>query len=116
MQQHFGDRRVLAGMALVALLLGFAGPFGTFGQLRFWPRLVYWAAMVVCTSTRLASTSPHQGRSRRPLNIGCAPFLVDAFVRRGQSRILTRPRPAARPGGWKPFKPLIIGPNLPLQA
>jgi len=47
MQAHFGDRRVLAGMAVVALLLGVAGPFGTFEQLSFGPRVAYWAATVV---------------------------------------------------------------------
>lgn len=49
MQAHFGDRRVLAGMAVTALLLGLAGPFGTFEQLSFGPRLAYWAAMVLVT-------------------------------------------------------------------
>ena len=49
MQTHFGDRRVLAGMAVVALLLGFAGPFGTFDELTLGPRIAYWAAIVVST-------------------------------------------------------------------
>lgn len=49
MQAHFGDGRVLAGMAVVAVLLGFAGPFGTFDQLSLGARLAYWAAIVVST-------------------------------------------------------------------
>ena len=49
MQRHFSDRRVLAGMAVVAVLLGFAGPFGTFEQLNLGPRIAYWAAIVVST-------------------------------------------------------------------
>lgn len=46
-RQHFSDLRVLAGMAIVALLLGLAGPFGTFEVLELVPRLLYWAAIVV---------------------------------------------------------------------
>lgn len=49
MQRHFSDRRVLAGMAVVAVLLGFTGPFGTFDQLKLGPRLAYWTAIVVST-------------------------------------------------------------------
>jgi hypothetical protein len=49
MQAHFGDRRVLASMAVVALLLGVAGPFGTFEDLGLGARLAYWAAIVVST-------------------------------------------------------------------
>lgn len=49
MQRHFSDRRVLAGMAVVAVLLGFTGPFGTFDQLKLGPRIAYWAAIVVST-------------------------------------------------------------------
>jgi len=49
MQEHFGDGRVLAVMAVVALLLGFAGPFGTFEELSLGPRLAYWGAIVVTT-------------------------------------------------------------------
>ncbi len=49
MQRHFGDRRVLAGMAVVAVILGFAGPFGTFDELKLGPRIAYWAAIVVST-------------------------------------------------------------------
>lgn len=49
MQAHFGDRRVLASMAVVALLLGVAGPFGTFEDLGLGARLAYWAAIVIST-------------------------------------------------------------------
>lgn len=49
MQAHFGDRRVLASMAVVAVLLGFAGPFGTFEELNLGPRVAYWGAIVVST-------------------------------------------------------------------
>lgn len=49
MQAHFRDGRVLAGMAVLALLLGVAGPFGTFEQLGLGARLAYWAAIVVST-------------------------------------------------------------------
>lgn len=49
MQAHFADRRVLAGMAVVAVLLGFAGPFGTFDELKLGPRIAYWAAIVIST-------------------------------------------------------------------
>jgi hypothetical protein len=49
MQAHFSDRRVLASMAVVAAILGVAGPFGTFEQLNLGARLAYWAAIVVAT-------------------------------------------------------------------
>jgi len=49
MQAHFTDRRVLAGMAIVAVLLGFTGPFGTFDELKLGPRIAYWVAIVVST-------------------------------------------------------------------
>lgn len=49
MQRHFTDPRVLGGMAIIGLLLGFAGPFGTYELLPLVPRLVYWLAMVVAT-------------------------------------------------------------------
>ena len=34
---------------MVALILGFAGPFGTYDELETLPRLLYWAAVVVLT-------------------------------------------------------------------
>lgn len=49
MQRHFSDWRVLASMALVAGILGVAGPFGTFEQLNVGARLAYWAAIVIST-------------------------------------------------------------------
>jgi len=49
MQAHFGDRRVLASMAVVAAILGVAGPFGTFEMWNLGARLAYWAAIVVST-------------------------------------------------------------------
>lgn len=49
MRRHFADPRVLTGMAVVALIMGFAGPFGTYAALETVPRLVYWGVMVVAT-------------------------------------------------------------------
>lgn len=49
MQAHFGDRRVLASMAVVAAILGVAGPFGTFEEWNLGVRLAYWAAIVIST-------------------------------------------------------------------
>lgn len=49
LQRHFSDPRVLAAMAVVALLMGFAGPFGTYELLPLAPRLGYWAAIVLGT-------------------------------------------------------------------
>lgn len=49
MRQHFSDPRVLAGMAVIAAILGFAGPFGTFGRLETLPRIAYWTAIVFLT-------------------------------------------------------------------
>jgi len=49
MQRHLADPRVLSGMAVVALLLGFAGPFGTYDELGTLPRLGYWTAIVFAT-------------------------------------------------------------------
>lgn len=39
----------LTGMAVVALILGLSGPFGTFAALAPGPRMAYWAAIVVAT-------------------------------------------------------------------
>lgn len=44
-QRRLADRRVLGTLAVVAALLGFAGPFGTFETLDLPARLVYWAAV-----------------------------------------------------------------------
>lgn len=49
MRDHFTDARVIGALAVVALLTGFVGPFGTFGMLDTAPRLAYWAAIVVAT-------------------------------------------------------------------
>jgi len=49
MRTHFSDGRVLASITVVALLLGIAGPFGTFELLETGPRLVYWAAIALST-------------------------------------------------------------------
>lgn len=49
LQRHFSDPRVLAAMAVVALLMGFAGPFGTYELLPLAARLGYWAAIVLAT-------------------------------------------------------------------
>jgi hypothetical protein len=48
------DRRRIAihvaVMAMIGLLLGFLGPFGTFGYLQTGPRLVYWLVMIAMGS------------------------------------------------------------------
>lgn len=49
MRAHFTDPRVIGALAVVALLTGFVGPFGTFAMLETVPRLLYWAAIVVAT-------------------------------------------------------------------
>ena len=49
MQRHFRDPRVLAAMAIVGCMLGFAGPFGTFDLLPTGPRVAYWLAIVGIT-------------------------------------------------------------------
>jgi len=49
MQRHFSDPRVLVAMAVVALLIGLAGPFGTYEMLPLGQRLAYWAAIAVAT-------------------------------------------------------------------
>lgn len=48
-RQHFSDLRVLGGMAIVSLLLGFSGPFGTFAALETPERLLYWTVTLVAT-------------------------------------------------------------------
>ncbi len=49
MRRHFSDPRVLGAMAIVGLIMGFAGPFGTFELLDLLPRLAYWLAIVGAT-------------------------------------------------------------------
>ncbi len=41
----------LTGMAVVAVVLGLSGPFGTYAELAPGPRIAYWAAIVVLTYT-----------------------------------------------------------------
>jgi hypothetical protein len=49
MRTHFTDPRVLGALAVVSLLIGFVGPFGTFEILGTAARPAYWAAIVVAT-------------------------------------------------------------------
>lgn len=49
MQRHFSDPRVLGALAVVAAILGFSGPFGTYERLPLVPRLIYWAAIAAAT-------------------------------------------------------------------
>jgi DNA-binding LytR/AlgR family response regulator len=49
MRSHFTDPRVLASMAVIAGILGFSGPFGTFEYLPTGPRIAYWAVVVAAT-------------------------------------------------------------------
>jgi LytTr DNA-binding domain len=48
-QQAYRSPRVLIGLAVVALILGYAGPFDTFRQLGVLPRSAYWAIIVFVT-------------------------------------------------------------------
>jgi hypothetical protein len=49
LQRAYSSRRGLAIMAVLALLLGLAGPFGSFTRLPFGARLAYWGAVVFVT-------------------------------------------------------------------
>lgn len=49
LQQMAVSSRLWAALVSAALVLGLAGPFGTFEELRLLPRLAYWAAIVVTT-------------------------------------------------------------------
>ncbi|HEY9013423.1 MAG TPA: LytTR family DNA-binding domain-containing protein [Devosia sp.] len=44
-QRQLSDARVLGGIAIVTVILGFSGPFGTFESLDVADRLVYWGAV-----------------------------------------------------------------------
>jgi hypothetical protein len=49
MQQAYRSPRVLLGMGVVALILGYAGPFDTFRELGVLPRSAYWTIIVFVT-------------------------------------------------------------------
>jgi hypothetical protein len=49
MRAHFTDPRVIGALLVVALLIGFIGPFGTFDVLDTGPRFAYWGAIVLAT-------------------------------------------------------------------
>jgi hypothetical protein len=49
MRTHFANPRVLAGLALAALVLGLSGPFGSFAAMPTFPRFAYWTAIVALT-------------------------------------------------------------------
>ncbi|MEQ1899988.1 MAG: LytTR family DNA-binding domain-containing protein [Devosia sp.] len=68
-RRHFSDPRTLAGMGIVALVLGMSGPFGTFAKLPLLPLLAYWAAIVVLTYAGgflAAAYIEHRGVRRLP--------------------------------------------------
>lgn len=49
LRRQFTDVRFLMVLGVVGLVLGAAGPFGTFEELALAPRLAYWLAVVVLT-------------------------------------------------------------------
>lgn len=49
MREHLTDPRVLGIMLVVGLVLGLAGPFGSFESIAVVPRLLYWVATVFLT-------------------------------------------------------------------
>jgi hypothetical protein len=49
MRGHLSDPRVLGIMAVVGVVLGLAGPFGSFASIEVLPRLAYWLATVFLT-------------------------------------------------------------------
>lgn len=60
---HLTDRRVLGAMLVIALLLGFVGPFGTLETMSLVQRLAYWAAIVACSYGLAYSVSVLVSRS-----------------------------------------------------
>lgn len=66
-RRHFSDPRVLGAIAIVALILGISGPFGSFEGLETPARLAYWAAVVLAayvTATTLLRMVRHWLASR----------------------------------------------------
>lgn len=51
MQQVLARPGTAVILAAMILGLGFSGPFGTFDSLRFLPRILYWAAVILLTFT-----------------------------------------------------------------
>lgn len=49
LRRQFTDLRFLLVLGVIGIVLGAAGPFGTFEELALAPRLVYWLAVVVLT-------------------------------------------------------------------
>jgi hypothetical protein len=49
MRRQFADLRLLLVLGVIGIVLGAAGPFGTFEELSLAPRLVYWLTVVVLT-------------------------------------------------------------------
>ena len=49
LRAHLGDLLTLAVIAIIGVLLGFAGPFGTFETLPMGGRIAYWVATVFLT-------------------------------------------------------------------
>ena len=48
-QGHLADPRTLGVVSVAGVLLGLAGPFGTFETLEVLPRIVYWLATALLT-------------------------------------------------------------------
>ncbi len=46
---HLGDLRILGSLVVAGILLGVAGPFGTFESLAPLPRIAFWLATAVLT-------------------------------------------------------------------
>lgn len=57
-QAHFASRRTWLGLAIVGVVLGLVGPFGTFDIIAVVPRLLYWLGIcAVSYAAGFASTS-----------------------------------------------------------